>query len=151
MFTNALLPWSILGGLVLAAMAGAGGFKLGKDYAEGKAAEEKLIAVEVRDQAMAAAAEAISKIEIRHQTIRTQAETVVREVPIYKDPKCTHPPDMFKLLNDALENRSTTPIDIGVVSPLGSLVERDIRGHNAEVAGGGKAVLQVPGSGDSPE
>jgi hypothetical protein len=150
MFTSALLPWSIIGGLVLSALAGAGGFRFGKDYAEGKAAEEKAIAMEVRDQAMAAAAEAISQIEIRHQTIRTQAETIIREVPVYKDPKCTHPPDMYKLLNDALQD-TPEPIDIGIVSPIGSVVGPVFRGDNPEAVGSGEAVLQVSGSGDSGE
>jgi hypothetical protein len=56
--------------------------------------------VRTRDAAIAAASEAISKIEVRNVTVRQKAETITREVPVYRD--CRHDGDGLRLVNQAL-------------------------------------------------
>jgi len=93
-------------------------------------------------RASLATAEAISKIEIRHQTIRTQAETIIREVPVYNDPVCVHPDDMLRLLNDAL---STGQLSGGAgVSEADPFERPFIQGNNSKVAGSGPTIPQMP-------
>ena len=97
-------PYVLLAILVaLAASHGAVGYKAYRMGQDNVIAEtSKLVDVEVRtrDAALAAAGEAISKIEVRNVTIRQKAETVTREVPVYRD--CRHDPDGMRLVNQAL-------------------------------------------------
>jgi len=64
-----------------------------------------------REAAIAGAAEAISKLEVKHVTIRQKAETVTREVPVYRD--CRHDPDGLQLVNEALRATPAEPADPG--------------------------------------
>lgn len=88
--------------LVVASYAFVGfhAYRAGEDHCVAETA--KLVAVEVRtrDAAIAAAGEAIARIEVRNVTIRQKAETVTREVPVYRD--CRHDPDGLRLVNEAL-------------------------------------------------
>jgi hypothetical protein len=99
-----LNPWVI--GVAVAALIASHGavgykaFRLGQN--DIIAETSKLIDQEVRtrDAAIAAAAEAISKIEVRNVTVRQKAETITREVPVYRD--CRHDGDGLRLINQAL-------------------------------------------------
>jgi hypothetical protein len=75
----------------------------------------KIIDAEVRtrDAALAATADAIAKMEIKYVTVRQKAETVVREVPVYRD--CTHSDDGLRLVNEALRE----PAGSGELPPAG--------------------------------
>ena len=55
-----------------------------------------------RESAQTAAAEAIAKITVTHTTIRQRAETITREVPVYRD--CVNDPRVVGLLDTARAN-----------------------------------------------
>jgi hypothetical protein len=73
---------------------------------------------DTRELAMQAAAEAISKIEVRNVTIRQQAETLTREVPVYRD--CRNTDDGLRLINEALTGIAAQPPGSGSLSRAGS-------------------------------
>lgn len=58
------------------------------------------------DAALRVTADAIAKIEVRNVTIRQQAETIVREVPVYQ--QCRHDPSGLRLVNEALTGTGPT-------------------------------------------
>lgn len=60
--------------------------------------EEKFAAV-ATEAAASAAANAISNLKVRHVTIKQQAETVIRDNPVYRD--CVHPDGMLDTINQA--------------------------------------------------
>jgi hypothetical protein len=97
-------PWVILAAsAALLTSYGVVGYKAYKAGQNDIIAETaKLLDQEVRtrDAAIAAASEAISKIEVRNVTVRQKAETITREVPVYRD--CRHDGDGLRLLNQAL-------------------------------------------------
>jgi hypothetical protein len=98
------LPWLILAVTLLIGAAGAGGYWQGArhkaDEIAAQTAREAVLVEKTREAAQQAAAEAISRIEVKNVTIRQKAETITREVPVYRD--CHHTPDALGLLNDAL-------------------------------------------------
>lgn len=97
-------PYVLAAALALLALThGAVGYKayrMGQDNVIAETAKLVDVEVRTRDAALAAAGEAISKIEVRNVTIRQKAETVTREVPVYRD--CRHDPDGLRLINQAL-------------------------------------------------
>lgn len=99
-------PYAILAVLVLALVShGAVGYKAYRMGENACIAEHaKLLSIELRtrDAALAAAAEAIQGIEVRNVTIRQKAETITREVPVYRD--CRHTADGLRLVNQALSD-----------------------------------------------
>ncbi len=94
------LPWRWIGVLGLLVLTFATGFKV----ANWRRDSMELVALEVAEKAGAASREsavkAIGKIEVRNVVIRQQAETVVREVPLYND--CRHDPRGMQAVNSAL-------------------------------------------------
>lgn len=104
-------PYALLAAVLLAgaAISGAGlmGYRLGRDAEVAAAARAEAAILETRRLAQEGAAEAISKIEVRNVTIRQQAETVTREVPVYRD--CRHDPDGLRLVNEALTGARQEP------------------------------------------
>lgn len=91
--------------LALAASHGAVAFRAyqaGQDNVTAEQAKIEKIIEETRDVAINGAAEAIAKIEVRNVTIRQKAETITREVPVYRD--CRHDADGLRLVNDALSS-----------------------------------------------
>jgi hypothetical protein len=64
-----------------------------------------------------AAVTAIKGIEVKYVTIRQNAETITREVPVYRDGTCNHDPRMRDAINQALAG----PINSGTGVP------RDVR------------------------
>lgn len=112
-------PWVILAACaVLLASYGIVGVKA---YTAGQnkviAETAKLLDQEVRtrDAAIAAASEAISKIEVRNVTVRQKAETITREVPVYRD--CRHDGDGMRLLNQALTDSPEPPAGSQLPAP----------------------------------
>ena len=57
-----------------------------------------------------AAVTAIGKIEVRNVTIRQQAETVTREVPVYRE--CRHDPAGLSAVNQALAGALADPAGV---------------------------------------
>ena len=114
-------PWVILAaGVALAASHGAVGWKayqLGQDNIIATQAKEESIEKRTRDAAIKAASEEISKIEVRNVTIRQKAETITREVPVYRD--CRHDPDGLRLINEAIRP-GAQPADSGKLPGTGT-------------------------------
>lgn len=97
-------PWTIcvLGALLVGSygVVGYKAYRAGQNQVIAETARLIENEVRVREAAIAGAAEAIAKIEVRNVTIRQKAETVTREVPVYRD--CRHDGDGLRLLNEAL-------------------------------------------------
>lgn len=102
--------WIVLGCAL--AICGSTAVAYVKGRSDGRAVEvasqakEEHIRMETRELAQQAAAEAIAKIEVNHTTIRQRAETITREVPVYRD--CINDPAVERLLDDARANRAPT-------------------------------------------
>ena len=71
----------------------------GRNGCEAAAAREERVGVMAAESAASAAAVAISKIEVQHVTIRQKTDTVIREVPVYRD--CRHDPGVLRDINAA--------------------------------------------------
>lgn len=97
-------PWVLLAvGAALAASHGAVGYqayRMGQDNIIAQQAKLEDVEKRTREAALAVTSEAISKIEVRNVTIRQKAETVTREVPVYRD--CRHDAVGLQLVNEAL-------------------------------------------------
>ncbi len=94
----AALRVAVLVGLLLLALAtGAyGGWKVANDHRD--ALELKLR--QGKDEALAAAAEAIADIDVQNVTVNRTLETKVKEHVVYAD--CQNAPDVVDTLNRAL-------------------------------------------------
>lgn len=97
-------PWILLG-VVLFYVASLGGtawkaYDLGGEHVIAQQAQQQADIKKGQDEALQAAAAEIAKIDVRQVTIRQQAETITREVPVYRD--CQHDPDGLRLVNEAL-------------------------------------------------
>jgi hypothetical protein len=101
-------PWLyvILGVVVAGGLAGSyvKGRSDGRALEVAERATLEEVARESREAAMEAAAEQIAKISKVHTTIRQQAETVIREVPVYRD--CVNDAAVIRMLDAARENRA---------------------------------------------
>ena len=97
-------PWVILAvGVALATSHGVVGYRayqMGQDNIIAEQAKLADVEKRTRDAALAVTSEAISKIEVRNVTIRQKAETITREVPVYRD--CRHDAVGLQLVNEAL-------------------------------------------------
>lgn len=114
-----LNPWFLLSALLAIAGAGAGGIKLGIDYAEGQHAKESVLIEKAGRAAQIAAAEQIAQIKIVNQTNRQVIEREIRTVPDYS--ACKHSPDGLRAINEALTGRASAPSNSVVpgTSPAG--------------------------------
>lgn len=97
-------PYVWLGGCVLMAAALVGAYAGGRadgrkleQYEQDRAAEAIR---DARDALQAQVAEGLANIQVKNVTIKQQAETVVREVPVYRE--CKHAPEGLELVNQAL-------------------------------------------------
>lgn len=97
--------WVTLGVVAVGATGGAylKGRSDGRAVIIAQQVREDQIRLETLQLAQLAAAEEIAKISVTHTTIRQQAETVIREKPIYRD--CVNDPGVVGLLDAARENR----------------------------------------------
>lgn len=104
-----LNPWVLLGAVV--ALTGAVGGAYIKGRGDGKAVEiaAQNRAVVALREVERTVARAISEIEVKNVTVRQKAETIIREVPVYRD--CKHTPDGMQAVNEALTGRPVGPSD----------------------------------------
>lgn len=90
----------IAGGLIAAAIAFAGGVKVGSDHELAVQAREDKTAKIATDAAAKAAAEAIAGIKVKNTTIRQELEREIRTNTIYAE--CKHSPDGLRNINASL-------------------------------------------------
>jgi len=113
-------PWAILA-IVLAAGAMTGGaYMRGREDGENKIvaqqAREDAIAAKATEAAASAAAYAISAIKVQHRTIQQEVQRDVIEKPVYRDPGCMHDADSLRRINAALTGvASPEPAGSGVM------------------------------------
>ena len=93
-------PYLIIACLVAVIGAGAGGFKLGKDYEYASQAREDQHIAEAVDAANAASAKAIASLKIVNKTIQNEVRREVETNTIYRD--CVLPANGVQLANQAL-------------------------------------------------
>lgn len=101
-----------LGAVLAVGAAGVQGYRIGRDSVIASQASAEAIRMETLHLAQMAAAEEIARIEVRHVTIRQQAETTLREIPVYRD--CVNDAGVSSLLDAARENRDLAPGDRGL-------------------------------------
>jgi hypothetical protein len=97
------LPYLIIGWGASIAAAGWVAFGLGVDHEIAKSKERDTLIAEVRKAAIEGAAHEIAKIKVQNTTIQQRAETVIREVPAYRE--CTHPSRVLDDINEALTGK----------------------------------------------
>ena len=102
-------PYLIIACLVAVMAAGAGGFKLGKDYEVASQAREDQHIAEAVDAANAASAQAIAGLKIVNKTIQNEVRREVETNTVYRD--CVVPANGVQLANQALAG--TKPADSG--------------------------------------
>lgn len=92
-----------------ASIAGVGwwAYERGRDTELATQYREGVASANAAHAAASAAAAAISSIEVKHVTIRQRAETVVREVPVYRD--CKHDSRVLRDINEARTGRAEPP------------------------------------------
>lgn len=97
----------------LLTLGGAGwyGMSLGEDRVEARVAKTNELIAAVEARAQLGAANAIAANKPVHRTIQSKVETIVKEVPVYRD--CVTTPDVVGLL-DASRALSTAPGDRSV-------------------------------------
>ena len=141
----------LLAGLIAAGFCGTiGAFFFGR--AEGREIEREhqqqtaLLIQQVKTEMLASASQAIGKIEMRQQTVRQEVQTLVREVPVYRDAHCVNTPDGLRLINAALTGAAESP-DPGQLPGADTAHGPVIRGDGAEAGGSGGAVPKVSPSG----
>jgi hypothetical protein len=105
------IPQLLIGAFVAVILSGAGGYLAGRhDGRKLEAGEQDRAAqaiAQARLEMEQVTSAAIQKIEVRNVTIRQKAETVTREVPVYRD--CKHDADGLRLINEALAPGWTEP------------------------------------------
>jgi Tfp pilus assembly protein PilO len=85
------------------AVSGYVAFGLGQDHEIAKQAKQEQVIREVRQAAIEGAADAISKLKVENKTVYQRSDTVVREVPVYRD--CKHDPRVLNDINEALTGK----------------------------------------------
>lgn len=109
------LPWRWIGVLALLAVT----FGTGWNVANWRRDSMELAVVEAADRASAAsrasAVKAIGKIEVRNVVIRQQAETITREVALYRE--CVHDPRGLQAVNAALAEPGSDPAGVPSTDP----------------------------------
>lgn len=118
-----MIPHLYLAGAVASAtLAGgfAAGWKVNEWRNDSQALAIEQAAQKASESATAAAVAAIKGIEVKYVTIRQNAETITREVPVYRDGTCNHDPRMRDTINQALSgpNGSTTGLPGEVRAPV---------------------------------
>lgn len=75
------------------------GVSVGSDLEAGKAARDREVAEIAMNAAAVSTAGEIAKLEVKHVTIRQSADTVIREVPVYRE--CRHDARVLRDINAA--------------------------------------------------
>lgn len=113
-------PWALLG-IVLAVGAMTGGaYFRGREDGENKIvaqqAREDAIAAAASDAAASAIAAAIPKITVKHQTVRQELEREIQTREVYRDPGCRTGADSLRLYNSAIPGAAPDAPDPRAVS-----------------------------------
>ena len=90
--------------VVVALVAALGGthywaFRRGVEHEEAAHLRAEAASRENQDKVTEAISVGLSKIEVKHVTIRQQADTVIREVPVYRE--CRHDARVLRDINEA--------------------------------------------------
>lgn len=95
-------------GIALALIVGAFFFgqRTERSSIEAADARDARVAQVAYDATQRANADRVGQTEDKHHTIERKLETIIREVPIYRD--CVNTPDSIQLLDDARANRATS-------------------------------------------
>lgn len=104
----------LIAGIAWAASIAASGyvaFGLGQDHEIAKQAKQEKVISEVRQAAMDAAAEAISKIEVKNVTIRQELEREIRTNTVFRD--CRSGDAAVRLFNSAIPDAERHQPDKG--------------------------------------
>jgi hypothetical protein len=100
-----VIPQAYLAGAAALSLAAGGlvtGWKAANWRRDSQALAIEQAAKKAGESATQAAVTAIKGIEVKYVTIRQNAETVTREVPVYRDGTCNHDPRMRDAINAAL-------------------------------------------------
>ncbi len=98
-------PYPILAALILCALAGFGGYRLGSDVKQGEWDASKLADSQAREKSMQTAAQAIARM-IPQQAKTTERVThEVKTNTVYRE--CVIPDSGRRLLNDAIRGPET--------------------------------------------
>ena len=112
------IPQLLVGAFIAVILAGSGGYLAGRHDGRRLEAGEQDRAAQAIAQARLemeqVTAAAIQRIEVRNVTIRQKAETITREVPVYRD--CKHDADGLRLVNESLAPGWTEPPGAGKLS-----------------------------------
>lgn len=92
-------PWVIVGWLASIGTAAWFGYGAGQDAEVADQSRVVAAVTAAGNEAATKAAEKISKIEVKHVVIRQSADTVIREVPVYRD--CRHDARVLRDINAA--------------------------------------------------
>lgn len=103
------MPWQLIAGAVLCALAFGSGWKVNQWRNDSADAKATAAIEKAATAATDAAVEAIKGIEVKYVTIKQRAETVTREVPVYRD--CMHTDDGLRVVNQALSAGPQPPAD----------------------------------------
>jgi hypothetical protein len=109
------LPWRLIGVAALSAGAFLTGFKVNDWRRDSVELAVMLAAEKAGEKSRNAAVTAIEGIEVRNVTIRQRAETVIREVPVYRE--CRHDGRVFDDINQALAEPGSDPPRVPAAGP----------------------------------
>lgn len=102
---EAVMQAQLIAGAVIVAIAFAGGWQVNGWRLKASEARAEESAEKAASAATDAAVAAIKGIEVKYVTIKQQAETVTREVPVYRE--CMHDPRGMQAVNDALAGQAS--------------------------------------------
>ena len=94
---------SVLAGALGSVYAYFEGKKAGVQEVQAQENKERNDRIQLRDEVQKAVAEGFKHIEVRNETIIKNFRAIEKRVPVYTSVDCTHPDDVLKLLNDALQ------------------------------------------------
>lgn len=106
--------------VIIAIVAALGGshywaFRRGVEHEESAHLRAEAATRENQDKVTAAIAAGLSQIEVKHVTIRQQADTVIREVPVYRE--CRHDARVLRDINEALGAVGDSELPVAASGP----------------------------------
>jgi hypothetical protein len=100
-------PYPILAALILCALAGFGGYRIGSDVKQGEWDASKLADSEAREESMQTAAQAIARMIPKQAKTTERVTHEVKTNTVYRE--CVIPDSGRRLLNDAISGIETKP------------------------------------------
>lgn len=95
-----MIGWQAIVAALIVAAAFASGWKVNEWRNDASDLKAQQAAEKGAAAATTAAVDAIKGIEVRYVPIKTKAEVITREVPVYRD--CLHTDDGLRVVNEAL-------------------------------------------------